>query len=80
MSDKMFERIGSLQEELNKEVQRMNELEKKELELEYERLTGMECDDAAMLQTNEQFAKTIQQACENLLKRKGKQQVIEIYA
>jgi hypothetical protein len=80
MSDKMFERIGSLQEELNKEVQRMNELEKKELELEYERLTGMECDDAAMLQTNEQFAETIQQAYENLLKRKGKQQVIEIYA
>ena len=77
MSDGMFERIGNLHTEFNKEVERMNQVEKKELELEYEKLTGMECDDAAMLQTEEQFQETIRQAYENLKKKK---QVIEIYA
>ena len=62
----------------------MNELESRELELEYERLRGMECDDAAVLESDEQFIETIRAAYENIQKRKQKTEeiarVMEIYA
>jgi len=67
--------------EFNREVERMNAKEKKNLELEYEKLTGMECDDAALLQTDGQFTETMKRAYENMKKRKEKEaKVIEIYA
>jgi hypothetical protein len=80
MSDKMFERMISLLQEFNSEVERMNEVDRKELELEYERLSGMECDDAARIQTNDQFVETIKQAYENIQRSRKKIQTVEIYA
>jgi hypothetical protein len=83
MSDKMFERIDELStlREFNLAVERMNEEEKKNLELEYEKLTGMECDDAALIQTDEQFVETMKQAYENMNKKRDKEvKLVEIYA
>jgi hypothetical protein len=81
MSDRMFERAAVLlHEDFNRGVARMNELERKELELEYESLTGMECDDTAKLQTNEQFKETMRQAYEIWVQKKKRMQVVEIYA
>jgi hypothetical protein len=76
----MFERKTSLLQEFNNEVERMNEVDRKELELEYERLSGMECDDAARIQTNDQFVETIKQAYENIQRSRKKIQTVEIYA
>jgi len=78
----MFDRImNSLAlQQFNRAVERMNEQEKKELELEYEKLTGMECDEAAQLQTNEQFVETMKQAYKNTKRRNAKEiHVMEIY-
>jgi hypothetical protein len=83
MSDKMFERITSTMtlREFNLAVSRMNEVERKNLELEYERLTGMECDDAARLQSDDQFVEAMRQAYENVKRRKQTEgKVMEIYA
>jgi FKBP-type peptidyl-prolyl cis-trans isomerase 2 len=80
MSDKMFERKTSLLQEFNNEVERMNEVDRKELELEYERLYGMECDDAVRIQTNDQFVETIKQAYENIQRSRKKIRTVEIYA
>jgi len=84
LSDKMFDRILNLValREFNSAIARMNEQDKKNLELEYENLTGMECDDAARIQTDEQFVETMRRAYENLKRRKpeNKSKVVEIYA
>lgn len=83
MSDKMFERIveSLTLREFNFAVERMNEEEKKNLELEYEKLTGMECDDAARIQTDEQFVETMKRAYENMKRRREKEvKIVEIYA
>jgi hypothetical protein len=83
MSDKMFERIEEslMLREFNFAVKRLNEEEKKNLELEYEKLTGMECDDAARVQTDEQFVETMKQAYENMKRRREKEvKIVEIYA
>jgi len=79
----MFERIDELStlHEFNLSVERMNEEERKNLELEYEKLTGMECDDAARIQTDEQFVETMKQAYENMKKRREREvKLVEIYA
>jgi len=80
----MFQRISesTYLREFNREVERMNEQERKNLELEYERLTGMECDDAALIQTDEQFTQAMRQAYENLKRKREKEEakVVEIYA
>lgn len=80
----MFERISDLTalHEFNLAVQSMNELDRQSLELEYEKLTGMECDDAARIQTDEQFIETMRRAYENLKRRRElvKSRLVEIYA
>jgi hypothetical protein len=47
----MFETIGisTAVREFNSEVTRMNENGRKNLEMDYEKLTAMECDDAARI-------------------------------
>lgn len=83
MSDKMFERIAesAYLREFNLAVERMNEEERKNVELEYEKLTGMECDDAARIQTDEQFVETMKLAYENMKRKREKEvKLVEIYA
>jgi hypothetical protein len=69
----MFKRIRRLSKlkEFNGMVERMSLVDKKELELEYERLAGMECDIAAKLQTKDEFVETMRQAYESMVKKKA---------
>jgi macrodomain Ter protein organizer (MatP/YcbG family) len=75
MSDHLFNRIaqllreGELLREFNFATQGISE---RELELEYESLTGMECDLAAARQSKPDFVATVRQAIENIKKRKKK--------
>jgi hypothetical protein len=63
-------RLSKLRE-FNKVVMRMSPIEMFMLEKEYERLTGMECDEAAKAQTKEQFIESIKAAYESVRKLQG---------
>ena len=87
MSQIMFERIAEMNvlREFNRAVARMNDEDKKNLELEYERLTNLECDEAARMQSDEQFAASMRHAYEIMMKKKQRstsndEKVPEIYA
>jgi hypothetical protein len=72
MSDKMFERISVSEplREFNRQVSRMNDEDRKNLELEYERITGIECDDAAQAQSDSDFVESMRKAYESMMKKK----------
>ena len=70
MSDKMAKRIEQLQlAKFNADVAK---IPKEELDKEYERLTGMDCDEAAVVQSDKDFRTTILQAIENLKQKRKK--------
>ena len=66
----MFKRIREMNvARINEEV---GKIPAQELDKEYERLTGMECDIAARKQSDKDFAETIIIALSNIKKRRGK--------
>lgn len=79
----MYERIDRIEMQnrakFNAEVAKFP---REELDKEYERLMGgMDCDEAARIQSDKDFAATILQALENLKMRKNKvREVMAAYA
>jgi hypothetical protein len=70
MSDKMIQRIAALH--LARFNAELSKIPTHELDKEYERLTGMDCDVATVKQSDKKFADTIFKAVENLKQKRKK--------
>ena len=80
MSKRLFERLELTSFNAALTRIRNNQITDKELELEYERVTGKECDNAATYQSTAEFQASINEAIKNILRRRQKKPEEIIYA